>query len=318
MNNIVRNNTYNNSIIVIDGMWRCGKSLLTPLVGALDNVDKVKFDYHSEWIAVLHHLKKIDLETTSVLLKMYADLTTYNNFLGREINIRPNDDSGIFKNPKTIHYLKRIFKNDSDEVSSIIEKDKPIQLINTHNVYQISRPFIKAFSERMVFLRCVRNPISNIEDWADYFKKVGEDPREMNFYLGSGHVPWFVSSQNQEKYDSLERIEKAALMYIDLESLAQQIDEQQAFKNIKYLEIPFENLTKNPDFFLSEISKMLGIKHHKSLIKYYKKLNLPRKSGDNKEYANNKNSILKKIKNKDILDEFSKLVEEYESKYSEI
>ena len=107
-------------------------------------------------------------------------------------------------------------------------------------------------------------------------------------------------------------------MYIELESLAQQIDEQQAFKNIKYLEIPFENLTKNPDFFLSEISKMLGIKHHKSLIKYYKKLNLPRKSGDNKEYANNKNSILKKIKNKDILDEFSKLVEEYESKYSEI
>ena len=31
-----------------------------------------------------------------------------------------------------------------------------------------------------------------------------------------------------------------------------------------------------------------------------------------------KNSILKKIKNKDILDEFSKLVEGYESKYSEI
>ena len=79
----------------------------------------------------------------------------------------------------------------------------------------------------------------------------------MNFYLGNNHVPWFVSSQNQEKYDSLERIEKAALMYIDLESLAQKIDEQQAFKNIKYLEIPFEHLTKNPDFFFLKFLKCL-------------------------------------------------------------
>ena len=81
-----RKNTYQNKIIFIDGMWRCGKSLLTPLVGAVNNVDKVKFDYHSEWISVLNFLGKVDLNTTKILLNMYADLTTYNNFLGRELH----------------------------------------------------------------------------------------------------------------------------------------------------------------------------------------------------------------------------------------
>ena len=105
MSELHRKNTYQNKTIFIDGMWRCGKSLLTPLVGALDNVDKVKFDYHSEWVSVLHFLGKVDLNTTKILLNMYSDLTTYNNFLGREINIRPKDDSGIFKNPKSLNYL---------------------------------------------------------------------------------------------------------------------------------------------------------------------------------------------------------------------
>ena len=70
MSELHRKNTYQNKTIFIDGMWRCGKSLLTPLVGALDNVDKVKFDYHSEWVSVLHFLGKVDLNTTKILLNM--------------------------------------------------------------------------------------------------------------------------------------------------------------------------------------------------------------------------------------------------------
>ena len=143
-------------------MWRCGKSLLTPLVGALDNVDKVKFDYHSEWVSVLNFLGKVDLNTTKILLNMYSDLTTYNNFLGREINIRPKDDSGIFKNPKSLNYLFRIFKDDTSDISKEIEIKKPIQLINTHNVFQISEPLVESFNERLLFLRCVRNPVYNL------------------------------------------------------------------------------------------------------------------------------------------------------------
>ena len=45
MSELHRKKTYQNKTIFIDGMWRCGKSLLTPLVGALDNVDTVSYTH---------------------------------------------------------------------------------------------------------------------------------------------------------------------------------------------------------------------------------------------------------------------------------
>ena len=281
MSELHRKNTYQNKTIFIDGMWRCGKSLLTPLVGALDNVDKVKFDYHSEWVSVLHFLGKVDLNTTKILLNMYSDLTTYNNFLGREINIRPKDDSGIFKNPKSLNYLLRIFKDDTSDISKEIEIKKPIQLINTHNVFQISEPLVESFNERLLFLRCVRNPVYNILDWAEYFEKVGEDPREMNFYLGKKQIPWFVSHDNQDLFV-----------------------------------IPFEKLTKDPNFFMSEICKRLDIANDKSYQKLYKKLKLPRPSNSIDEYKALKDKIIQKIENHSIKNNLENLISIYESKYS--
>mgnify|MGYP000011037795 FL=1 len=316
MSELHRKNTYQNKTIFIDGMWRCGKSLLTPLVGALDNVDKVKFDYHSEWVSVLHFLGKVDLNTTKILLNMYSDLTTYNNFLGREINIRPKDDSGIFKNPKSLNYLLRIFKDDTSDISKEIEIKKPIQLINTHNVFQISEPLVESFNERLLFLRCVRNPVYNILDWAEYFEKVGEDPREMNFYLGKKQIPWFVSQDNQDLFASVSLIEKAAIMYIELESLSEKIESKKIFNEKNLLVIPFEKLTKDPNFFMSEICKRLDIANDKSYQKLYKKLKLPRPSNSIDEYKALKDKIIQKIENHSIKNNLENLISIYESKYS--
>ena len=252
----------------------CGDDYVLCYTVNKNNVDKVKFDYHSEWISVLNFLGKVDLNTTKILLNMYADLTTYNNFLGREINIRPKDDSGIFKNPKSLNYLLRIFKDDTSDISKEIEIKKPIQLINTHNVFQISEPLVETFNERLLFLRCVRNPVYNILDWAEYFKKVGEDPREMNFYLGKKQIPWFVSQDYQDLFASLSLIEKAAIMYIELESLSEKIESKNIFNEKNLLVIPFEKLTKDPNFFMSEICKRLDIANDESYQKLYKKIKI--------------------------------------------
>ena len=247
---------------------------------------------------------------------MYSDLTTYNNFLGREINIRPKDDSGIFKNPKSLNYLLRIFKDDTSDISKEIEIKKPIQLINTHNVFQISEPLVESFNERLLFLRCVRNPVYNILDWAEYFEKVGEDPREMNFYLGKKQIPWFVSQDNQDLFANVSLIEKAAIMYIELESLSEKIESKKIFNEKNLLVIPFEKLTKDPNFFMSEICKRLDIANDKSYQKLYKKLKLPRPSNSIDEYKALKDKIIQKIENLSIKNNLENLISIYESKYS--
>ena len=46
----------------------------------------------------------------------------------------------------------------------------------------------------------------------------------MNFYLGKKQIPWFVSQDNQDLFASVSLIEKAAIMYIELESLSEKIE----------------------------------------------------------------------------------------------
>ena len=139
---ISRTKTYNNKVIFIDGYWRSGKSLLSPLVGTFNDVDKVKYDYHTEWVCILDFLNLIDSKAASVLLKTFLDLYTYNNYVGREINLRPKDDSSVFQNPKTFKFLRRILKDDKQDINQQIETKKPIQLINTHNVFQMVKPLL--------------------------------------------------------------------------------------------------------------------------------------------------------------------------------
>ena len=140
-----------------------------------------------------------------------------------------------------------------------IEIKKPTQLINTHNVFQISEPLVESFNERLLFLRCVRNPVYNILDWAEYFEKVGEDPREMNFYLGKKQIPWFVSQDNQDLFASVSLIEKAAIMYIELESLSEKIESKKIFNEKNLLIIPFEKLTKDKELTKSIRDLTIGL-----------------------------------------------------------
>ena len=48
MANLKRTSTYGNEIFIVDGMWRTGKSLLGPIIGCFDGVQKPKIDYNYE------------------------------------------------------------------------------------------------------------------------------------------------------------------------------------------------------------------------------------------------------------------------------
>ena len=64
----------------------------------------------------------------------------------------------------------------------------------------------------------------------------------MNFYLGKKQIPWFVSQDNQDLFASVSLIEKAAIMYIELESLSEKIESKKIFNEKNLLVIPFEKL----------------------------------------------------------------------------
>ena len=52
---IKRDNVFNNRIIFVDGMWGSGKSLLSPLLGLGQGVEKQKMDHNFEYICELNN-----------------------------------------------------------------------------------------------------------------------------------------------------------------------------------------------------------------------------------------------------------------------
>ena len=314
-NEISRKRTYDNKVIFIDGYWRSGKSLLSPLVGTFKGVDKVKYDYHTEWTCILAHLNLIDSNAASVLLKTYLDLYTYNNYIGREINLRPKDDSSVFKNPNTFKFLKRILKNDKKDVNEQIEKEKPIQLINTHNIFQMVEPLLKAFDGRIYLFRCIRNPVSNLTQWAEYLEMIGKSPKALNIYKTKMEVPWYVPDELTDIYVRSPSIDKAAISQIELEKLA-----DKRLKNLKsletrYLTVPFEHFVINPNKWMQKISKILKIPESNKIEKFYKKYSLPRPKKKEQEYEKNKKILLSSIKNKDIKNKLEINIIKYEDNY---
>jgi hypothetical protein len=314
---ISRTKTYNNKVIFIDGYWRSGKSLLSPLVGTFNDVDKVKYDYHTEWVCILDFLNLIDSKAASVLLKTFLDLYTYNNYVGREINLRPKDDSSVFQNPKTFKFLRRILKDDKQDINQQIETKKPIQLINTHNVFQMVKPLLQAFGERVYLFRCIRNPVNNLTQWAEYLNMVGKSPKALNIYKAQGEVPWYVPDKLIDTYIGSPSIVKAAISQIELEKLAEKRLQNLESLETRYLTVPFENFVRDPSAWMNKISKILEIPKSKSLPKLYKKYSLPRPKQKKQEYEKTKKTLLALIKNSDIKDKLEINITKYENNFED-
>jgi hypothetical protein len=59
-------------------------------------------------------------DAAKTLLKIYADTTQYNNLIGREVNLRWSDDTGLRNNPGSLSYFGRLFHKGGDSVIDVI------------------------------------------------------------------------------------------------------------------------------------------------------------------------------------------------------
>ena len=92
---IEKRNTFYNDIIVVDGLWGTGKSVLGPIISGMSGIEKIKADSTYEYISWLNSLGKIEKDAAIWMMRTYADSSQYHNRIGREINLRWSDDTGL-------------------------------------------------------------------------------------------------------------------------------------------------------------------------------------------------------------------------------
>ena len=91
----------NNQIVFIDGITRTGKLLLGSLVSSMDKMEHLEFGENFEFLLPALKNKKAKIDFVNAFLSNYLNQTIYNKHIGRNVNFRPSDRTGVFnsRNP---------------------------------------------------------------------------------------------------------------------------------------------------------------------------------------------------------------------------
>lgn len=266
-----RFNKFNHDVVVVDGVFGCGKSLITPIISSLAGIEKQQYDPIFEYLCILNWLNKIDKKTCEELISQYADLNHYNSLIGRDINTKNGDDTGIFNNPKALTYIKRILFKNNNEID--ISDRLALQLF-THNTLAISSPLFNALGSRLKFIEMMRHPLYVIKHWFVAFERLylpTHSQFEFCLDISGFQIPWFARDYAEE-FEIINNVEKSIL---SIEKIYSQIDNHD---NHNYLLLNFESFSLSPSIELDKLCSFLGRDKPKNIDKILRRQKLPRDS----------------------------------------
>jgi hypothetical protein len=271
-----KHKTLSNDIIIIDGLWGTGKSLLGPIISGMKRVEKVKIEHVYEYVSILHHLDKISPDAASLMLKIYVDMSQYKNLIGREINLRWGDDTGFAANPNGLRYVKRLFGGEGDQIIADINNNNLALNIMTHMLMLVAKPVFDAYGDRVKIVEMVRHPLYVVKHWYTYLQRF-ESPREFTVSIDhkGSKVPWFAAGWENEFVEA-NTMDKALLSIIKLYDWLDTSTKDAIAKGGSVHTISFESLTMTPNEPLQTLASFLGRQHHSRLPSILRKQKIPR------------------------------------------
>ena len=277
--NIRKFNHFTNDVIVIDGLWGCGKSLLFPIIFGMNDVEKAKINYNYEWLCQMVYLGKLDSNAAKGLLQIYADVDQYHNLIGREVNIRRTDETGFNNNPGSFRYIKRILSStEGDKIADKINQNNLALHLMSHMILLVLDPLFEAFTNRLKLIEIVRHPVYSFNNWNIFFSRFnGPRVATLSFEYNDHKIPWFAHSW-MDKYITLNNSDKTINSMLKMYKWSfEKIDEINS-SDINLMVLSFEDIAFNTDKILQKLSSFLNRGYSKRIEKIKKKQLLPRKT----------------------------------------
>jgi len=267
------------SIVIVDGLPGCGKTLVSQLISSLKRVELLSYDFNIEDVCALYALEKITKDAAVNIIRMNVDLKLYNLMQGRDTNFRYSDLSSVFNNHETKKYFQRIFNEGDEKIPEIIAKTKPILNLATHNKLSYSEPIIEALKERCTIVEVVRHPIYMINQQTLNFERLLNNARNFDVQMNylENEIPYFTKGWEDQFLQS-NSIEKSIFFIQKLTNRNEKF--KKSIKNnfnSKIITIPFEKIVLDPDPFLKKIATSLNTDLSNDSVKIMKSQNIPRK-----------------------------------------
>jgi len=270
-----RQETLINKVLIIDGQAGSGKTLFTQICGSLNRVEHFTYSTEIENICALMYLNKIEKDAATSMLKIQLDQMIYETMMARRLNFRYSDLSSIFKSYKFFKYIRRAFSKGDEIIPDIINKQRPILQILTHNLLPYSEIIFQTLHEKVKFVEVIRHPlymiIQQTLNQQNFYNNIGksrqfhlcvEKDKDEFFYWNFDYIDEF------KKCSPVERAILEANYFFNLSNSFKSNNKN--FSN-KIMTIPFEQFVLDPIPILKNLNFFIGSNNSRSTNKVLKK-----------------------------------------------
>jgi len=276
---IVRQEQLAEKIVIVDGQPGCGKTMLSPIIASMERVELLSYVFEIEFICRLFHLKKIESDAATAMVRMLIDHKLYQTMMGRDTNFRYSDLSSVFQDSHPWRYFKRIFQKGDMEIPARIKNERPILNITTHDLLCRSEPIISGLGDIALLVEVVRHPLYMVKQQQLNMERLVGNVRDIdvNIEYNGKQLPYFAHGWEEQflQANSMERaiycIEKKTIETNEKRKIWKERNQ------LSILTIPFEKFVIDPWPFIKEIEEKLETKVGRRTNKIMKKQNVPRK-----------------------------------------
>jgi hypothetical protein len=258
---IYRPHTILRRLLLVDGVARCGKSLLCPILASLKDVEIERMEASYEYIAELYYMRKIEHDAAVTLIQQFSDEFIYNSFLSRNVNFRWQDHSSVFKNPNWMRYVRRLFAKEGPEIVKQINENNPILQTQSHDQMRYVNIYFDAYPSEFQMIEIIRNPIDQIDAWRrrGWGSRFGEDPYDLTlcFKVKDKAVPFCALGWGEE-YLEMAPMDRIVRMLYGLQMRNRAGYEKLSDdRKSKVYVIRFEDFVSDPFLHIEKIAAFL-------------------------------------------------------------
>jgi len=191
---LIRNSRLIDDFIVVSGISRAGKFLLGSILSSLEGVEAPKMHQALESLLSLVHINAIDKSVGIALAQQIVDVMAFETVTARNVNMRKDDISSVYKTTNAQSYFARGDKP-VQEVVSLLNDGTIVPLLIWHELLCYMPLFFEAFPHAKV-INVIRHPADIAYSWfkRGWGKRFGVDPLafQLTVSTNDGQVPWFA------------------------------------------------------------------------------------------------------------------------------
>jgi len=160
-----------NNLTVVTGAPTAGKSLIAPIVSSFARTENFRMNILLEHLGTLNALGRIDDETLMFLWRYTVDFMAYDNFIGRDMNMRFGDETSIFLKESPACFLERLLADRGEYVLEQMSAEDRLIVVTLTDAFSHAHNWFAAFPF-MKMIHIKRHPIDLVYSW--YNHRYGE------------------------------------------------------------------------------------------------------------------------------------------------